>query len=142
MLKAYGFPTSLSAKKLPRCQVGTGKGAVYYMWKDEGACQFLGGKLAYQTTQVCKTGKPHTWARVTRCVQGPVLTHKGLDYKTGKLANATKATTTVLKKAATTVAKKSKRRKRRRKKKRKKKRKKRKKRKKTRNDHIILSILF
>lgn len=63
------------------------------MWKDNAACQFLGGKLTYQTTQVCKTGKPHTWARVTRCVQGPILTHKGLDYKTGNLTKAANATT-------------------------------------------------
>jgi hypothetical protein len=40
--------------------------------------------LIYQRRQICKVGKPHTWKRVTRCVQGPVLSNKGFNYKTGK----------------------------------------------------------
>ena len=37
-----------------------------------------------QKTHVCKAGKAHTWKRVVKCVRGPVLTNKGLNYKTGK----------------------------------------------------------
>merc|ERR1712146_523346 len=33
--------------------------------------------------KICKTGRPHQWAKVTRCVQGPILSKKGLNYKTG-----------------------------------------------------------
>jgi hypothetical protein len=84
MLKKFGFPSSLSAKRLPRCRVGSGKSSVYYMWKDRKACSFLGGRLVYQKHAVCKTGRPHQWQRVTRCVRGAVLTHKGLNYKTGQ----------------------------------------------------------
>ena len=40
LLKKYGFPTALSAKKVPRCRVGKS----IYMWKNQGACRFLGGK--------------------------------------------------------------------------------------------------
>merc|ERR1712086_1199982 len=47
------------------------------------ACRFLGGKLTYQTKHTCKVGKPHQWKRVVRCVKGAVISHKGLDYKTG-----------------------------------------------------------
>merc|ERR1711907_327152 len=90
-LKAYGFPASLSAKKLPRCQVGDDKSKVIYMWKDEEACKFLGGKLIYQNHQECKTGKPHQWARVVKCVQGPVLSNKGFSYKHGGKAPAVDA---------------------------------------------------
>jgi hypothetical protein len=54
------------------------------MWKDHKACKFLGGKLVYQKHKTCKSGKPHTWKRVIRCVQGPILSGKGLNYKTGK----------------------------------------------------------
>ena len=80
----YGFPTSLRSKRMPRCKVGSGKNASVYMWKDRSACRFLGGKLFYQKTHVCKAGKAHTWKRVVKCVRGPVLTNKGLNYKTGK----------------------------------------------------------
>ena len=83
MLKKWGFPTSLGAKTLPRCKVGSGKKAVWYMWKNRANCRFLGGKLTYQKIKICKTGRPHQWARVTRCVQGPILSKKGLNYKTG-----------------------------------------------------------
>jgi hypothetical protein len=86
LLKKFGYPTSLSAKRLPRCVVGSGKKAQYYMWKNTGACKFLGGRLTYQTQKICKAGKPHSWARVTRCVRGPVLTNKGFSYKHGKAA--------------------------------------------------------
>merc|ERR1712167_463021 len=84
VLKKWGFPTSLGQKRLPRCRVGAGKRALYYMWKDHRACKFLGGKLVYQTHKTCKVGKPHVWKRVIRCVQGPILSGKGLNYKTGK----------------------------------------------------------
>jgi len=84
MLKKWGFPTSLGAKTLPRCKVGAGKAAIWYMWKNRGNCRFLGGKLVYQKIKVCKTGRPHQWAKVTRCVRGPILSKKGLNYKTGK----------------------------------------------------------
>jgi len=80
----YGFPASLAAAKMPRCKVGSGSKAAIFMWKDEKACRFLGGKLIYQAKQTCKVGKPHQWKRVVRCVKGAVITHKGLDYKTGK----------------------------------------------------------
>merc|ERR1711990_603366 len=84
VLKRWGFPSSLGSKRLPRCRVGAGKRASYYMWKDHGACKFLGGRLVYQKHRTCKTGRPHQWARVIRCVQGPVLSKKGLNYKTGR----------------------------------------------------------
>jgi len=54
------------------------------MWKNRKACRFLGGKLVYQTHKTCKTGKPHQWARVTRCVAGPTISKLGLNYKTGR----------------------------------------------------------
>ena len=79
----YGFPASLAAAKMPRCKVGSGAHAAIFMWKDEKACRFLGGKLTYQTKHTCKVGKPHQWKRVVRCVKGAVISHKGLDYKTG-----------------------------------------------------------
>ena len=53
------------------------------MWTNRAACNFIGGKLTHHRRKVCKTGKPHSWKRVTRCVQGPVLSSKGLNYKTG-----------------------------------------------------------
>jgi len=84
VLKKWGFPTSLGQKRLPRCRVGAGKSAQYYMWKDHKACRFLGGKLVYLTHKTCKAGKPHQWKRVIRCVQGPILSGKGLNYKTGR----------------------------------------------------------
>merc|ERR1719473_338645 len=84
ILKKWGFPTSLATRSLPRCRVGAGKRALYYMWKDHKACKFLGGKLIYQKHKTCKSGKPHTWKRVIRCVQGPILSGKGLNYKTGR----------------------------------------------------------
>jgi hypothetical protein len=84
MLKKFGFPSTLGAKSMPRCRVGSGKKATYYMWKDRSACNFLGGRLAYQKHKVCKVGKPHQWTRVVRCVRGPVLSKKGLNYKTGR----------------------------------------------------------
>jgi len=80
----YGFPTSLSAKRMPRCKVGSGKNASIYYWKDRAACRFLGGKLSYQKIRTCKAGKPHTWKRVVKCVRGPILTNKGFNYKTGQ----------------------------------------------------------
>jgi hypothetical protein len=83
-LKKWGFPASLSAKRLPRCQVGRGRRAAIYYWKNHAACRFLGGRLVYHKTHICKKGRPHSWQRVTRCVRGPVLTHKGFNYKTGK----------------------------------------------------------
>ena len=83
MLKKWGFPTSLGAKTLPRCKVGAGKAAKWYMWKDRANCRFLGGKLVYQKIATCKTGRPHQWVKVKRCVRGAVLSKKGLNYKTG-----------------------------------------------------------
>jgi len=83
-LMKYGFPASLAAAKLPRCKVGSGAHAAIFQWKDEAACRFLGGKLTYQKAQKCKVGKPHQWKRVVRCVKGAVITHKGLNYHTGK----------------------------------------------------------
>jgi hypothetical protein len=68
---------------MPRCQVGRGRRAAVYMWKNHAACRFLGGKLVYHRTKVCKAGRPHRWQRVTRCVRGAVLTNKGFNYKTG-----------------------------------------------------------
>lgn len=82
LMKA-GFPVSLSSKRLPRCKVGSGKNASVYQWKDRAACRFLGGRLIYQKIQKCKKGKQHSWKRVTKCVRGPVLTSKGLNYKKG-----------------------------------------------------------
>jgi len=83
-LMKYGFPASLAARKMPRCKVGSGAHAAIFMWKDEKACRFLGGKLTYQAKATCKVGKPHQWKRVVRCVKGAVISHKGLDYRTGK----------------------------------------------------------
>lgn len=54
------------------------------MWKDRANCRFLGGRLVYQKHHTCKVGKPHQWARVTRCVQGPILKKGGFNYKTGR----------------------------------------------------------
>ena len=90
MLKKWGFPTSLGAKTLPRCKVGAGKAAIWYMWKDRGNCRFLGGRLVYQKIKTCKSGRPHQWAKVTRCVRGPILSKKGLNYKTGKSSKGKK----------------------------------------------------
>jgi len=84
MLKKWGFPSTLSAKTLPRCRVGSGKSSVYYMWKNRKNCRFLGGRLTYQKHATCKVGKPHQWARVVRCVEGAILTKSGLNYKTGR----------------------------------------------------------
>jgi len=42
--------------------------------------------------KTCKSGKPHTWVKVTRCVQGPVLTSKGFNYKLGKADKSVEAT--------------------------------------------------
>merc|ERR1711998_585662 len=47
VLKKYGYPKSLSSRRLPRCKTGSGRGARYYIWKGHGACNFLGGKLVY-----------------------------------------------------------------------------------------------
>jgi len=80
ILKKWGFPGSLSTKRLPRCRVGRN----FYMWKNHKACRFLGGKLQYMTHRTCKVGKPHQWARVIRCVRGPVISGKGFNYKTGR----------------------------------------------------------
>jgi len=82
-LMKYGFPTSLSTKTLPRCKVGTGKRAAIYMWRNAAACRFLGGRLIRQRKRICKTGKPHTWKRVVRCIKGPVITNRGFNYKKG-----------------------------------------------------------
>merc|ERR1711865_607823 len=84
MLKKWGFPSTLSAKTLPRCRVGSGKSSVYYMWKNRKNCRFLGGRLTYQKHATCKVGKPHQWARVVRCVEGAILSKSGLNYKTGR----------------------------------------------------------
>ena len=94
MLKKWGFPTSLGSKTLPRCKVGAGKSAIWYMWKDRSNCRFLGGKLVYQKIKLCKTGRPHQWAKVTRCVRGPILHKKGLNYKTGKAFKVSHTTKT------------------------------------------------
>lgn len=104
--KKYGFPASLSSRKLPRCQVGTGKNAVIFMWKNHANCKFVGGRLVYKTRAICKVGKPHTWKRVTRCVQGNVISGKGLNYKTGKghTTNSTKTKTIVHKHSVTSVS--------------------------------------
>jgi hypothetical protein len=83
VLKKWGFPASLGARKLPRCQVGSGSRRAIYMWRNSAACRFLGGKLVYHRHRTCKVGKPHQWKRVVRCVQGPVLSAKGFNYKTG-----------------------------------------------------------
>jgi hypothetical protein len=91
MLKKWGFPSSLGVKSLPRCRVGSGKSSTYYMWKSRSACKFLGGRLVYQKHRTCKTGRPHQWARVTRCVQGPILSKKGLNYKTGRSFRSSKS---------------------------------------------------
>ena len=53
------------------------------MCTNNRACRFIGGRLVYHRKSVCKVGKPHTWKRVVRCVQGPVISGKGLNYKTG-----------------------------------------------------------
>lgn len=81
LLKKWGFPSSLSAKKMPRCKVGTGPKAAVFMWTNDAACRFLGGRLVHHKRQTCKLGKPHSWKRVVRCVQGPVLSGKGFNYK-------------------------------------------------------------
>jgi len=95
MLKKFGFPGSLSSKRLPRCKVGTGKSSVLYMWKDRAACRFLGGRLSMQKRSICKVGRPHQWARVIRCVRGPILSKKGLNYKTGRSSRSVRRTKTV-----------------------------------------------
>ena len=77
-----GFPQSLSSTQVPRCKVGD----QIYMWTDEAACKFLGGKKAYQERVVCKSGESHKWKRVVKCATGPEkLESGGFDYKTGKL---------------------------------------------------------
>jgi len=94
MLKKFGFPGSLSSKRLPRCKVGTGKSSVLYMWKDRAACRFLGGRLSMQKRSICKVGRPHQWARVIRCVRGPILSKKGLNYKTGRSSRSVRRSVT------------------------------------------------
>lgn len=83
MQRRWGFPASLGVKKLPRCQVGSGKKAAIYIWKGSSACRFLGGRLVYHRLHTCKVGRPHQWKRVVRCVLGPILSGKGFNYKTG-----------------------------------------------------------
>jgi hypothetical protein len=89
-LERWGFPTSLTITKLPRCQVGRGKKASIYIWKNRSACRFLGGKLVYHRIHRCKAGKPHSWKRVIKCVRGPTLHNKGFNYKTGIAKKGTK----------------------------------------------------
>lgn len=84
ILKRWGFPSKLGVRKLPRCQVGKGRHSGVYMWKGRSACRFLGGRLVYHKHKICKTGRPHQWKRVKRCVKGNILTKKGLNYKTGR----------------------------------------------------------
>ena len=79
ILKKWGFPGSLAARRLPRCRVGQGRKAAIYMWTNSAGCRFLGGRRVYQRIRRCKVGKPHQWKRVVRCVQGPVLSRKGLN---------------------------------------------------------------
>jgi hypothetical protein len=55
-LEKTGFPISLSTRKMPRCIVGSGKNRLIYMWKGQASCRFLGGKLGYQKTSICKKG--------------------------------------------------------------------------------------
>lgn len=61
------------------------------MWKDAGACRFLGGRKVYLKNRICKVGKPHEWARVVRCVRGPKLAKGGFNYHTGKAKHHTKS---------------------------------------------------
>lgn len=79
LLKA-GTPTSVSNQYIPRCKVGRN----IYMYSDYDGCKFLGGKKVMQKRLVCKTGKQHRWARMTKCIYY-YKSGKGLDYKTGKL---------------------------------------------------------
>jgi len=75
-----GTPTSVTNKYVPRCKVGKN----IYMYSDYEGCKFLGGKKVMQKRLVCKTGKQHKWARVTKCINY-YKTNKGLNYKTGTL---------------------------------------------------------
>ena len=68
MLEKAGIPNSLTSRTVPRCKVGSGKKAIWYMWKDDKNCKFLGGKKVHQKMAICKTGKPHVWVKVRRCV--------------------------------------------------------------------------
>lgn len=75
-----GFPVSLASSQVPRCKVGDS----LYMWTDEAACKFLGGKKAYQERVVCKSGESHKWKRVVKCVAAnELLSSGGLNYTTG-----------------------------------------------------------
>lgn len=65
-LEKEGFPESLAEKEIPRCKVGD----VTYMWADDGACKFLGGKKVMQKVFKCKSGEEHVWKEVTKCVLG------------------------------------------------------------------------
>lgn len=54
------------------------------MWKGQASCRFLGGKLGYQKTNICKKGRNHVWKLVRICVKGPVMAKSGFDYKHGR----------------------------------------------------------
>lgn len=83
-LERRGFPASLAVRRMPRCKVGSGKHATIFIWKGRKACNFLGGKLFYMERETCHHGRAHQWKRVVRCVKGPILSGKGLNYHTGK----------------------------------------------------------
>jgi len=93
IMKKAGYPMTLTAKTIPRCKVGQGKTASIYMWKTRKNCRFLGGKLIHQKMFHCKSGMPHVWAKVTRCVKGPAVKKGGFAYakKTNKVADYGKA---------------------------------------------------
>lgn len=83
ILRQKGFPNSLAAKTVPRCKVGEGNSSAIYMWQDDAACKFLGGKKVDEPYHVCKTGTAHKWEEITKCVQGEIISGKGLNYTTG-----------------------------------------------------------
>jgi hypothetical protein len=51
------------ARRLPRCV----KGRQTYLWQGRGRCNFLGGRLAYQTRHLCHKGSNDAFRRITRC---------------------------------------------------------------------------
>lgn len=51
------------------------------MWKNAKDCRFLGGKKVHQKMFKCKSGQPHVWAKITKCVRGPMPKKGGFNYE-------------------------------------------------------------
>jgi hypothetical protein len=85
-LEEARVPDALTKHKMPRCQVGRGKGRKLYQWTDDAQCVFLGGTKVFQKSFQCKDGEEEQWREVEVCVEGAgaKLSATGLNYVTGQ----------------------------------------------------------